>query len=337
MFRIASGLRSVRLVTSHLRFLSAAQPEQAQKVSKEALVKLRQKTGYSYVNCRKALLKYGEDNEVEAIQWLKELAAKEGWAKATKLSKRVASQGFVGFKSKQNVAAIVELNCETDFVARSDEFKKLVCEITESVLKAGEEIAEEKSPKEDKEIVVIPVDENLLRTEGNKTVKEAIAMLIGKLGENITLKKAEILVAKKGLDIYGHVHPNVDSSGVKIGQFVSVLTLGRDQSSSLPTDVLANQICQHIIGMKPTALGVPADENTQKRTEELVKREAEHVGEDDELNSFQEVQSPYIDEDETQLLRQAFLLHPQQTVHEYLKGHSAYVHWFVRAQVGGEQ
>lgn len=47
-------------------------------------MKLRQKTGYSYVNCRKALVMFGEDNQAEAIKWLKELAAKEGWAKATK-------------------------------------------------------------------------------------------------------------------------------------------------------------------------------------------------------------------------------------------------------------
>ncbi|CAD5225157.1 unnamed protein product [Bursaphelenchus okinawaensis] len=337
MFRIAPSLRSLRLAGNNIRLLSSSVPEQSNKVSKEALIKLRQKTGFSYVNIRKALVKFGEENEAEAIKWLKELAAKEGWAKATKLSKRVASQGFVGLKSRNNVAALVELNCETDFVARSDEFKNLVEEITNAVLKAGEEIASEKAPPEDKEVVVVPVIESALHTDKGRNIKEAVTMLVGKLGENITLKKAEILLARDGMNVYGHVHPNVGTGDVQIGHAASVLALTRENESSFSTNVLANQICQHIIGMKPTELGIPADEHTKKRNEHLVKKEAEHVSEDDELNAFQEVATPYIDEDETQLLRQAFFFHPEQTIHEYLQGHSAQVHWFLRAQVGGGQ
>uniref|UniRef100_A0A0K0D2V5 Elongation factor Ts, mitochondrial n=1 Tax=Angiostrongylus cantonensis TaxID=6313 RepID=A0A0K0D2V5_ANGCA len=89
-------------------------------------MKLRKRTGYSFVNCRKAILQFGPGNLEEAVKWLNQKAQTEGWEKATKLSSRPTTQGLIAVKSTESVAAVTELNCETDFVARGDNFKDLV-------------------------------------------------------------------------------------------------------------------------------------------------------------------------------------------------------------------
>lgn len=102
-------------------------------VSKTALSSLRKKTGYSFANCKKALEQFGEDvNQAEA--WLKEQAQKEGWAKATKLQDRSAVQGLVGVNCnpEEGTGILVEVNCETDFVARNSKFQDMVALVTES-------------------------------------------------------------------------------------------------------------------------------------------------------------------------------------------------------------
>ncbi|VDM65282.1 unnamed protein product [Strongylus vulgaris] len=121
-----------QLITKSLQFpiiarsLSAATAAPNVTVDKEALMKLRKRTGYSYVNCRKALVQFGSENLAEAEKWLRERAKSEGWAKAAKLSSRATTQGLIAVKSAGSVAVIVEMSCETDFVARGDNFKSLV-------------------------------------------------------------------------------------------------------------------------------------------------------------------------------------------------------------------
>ena len=108
----------------------------AAPVSKTALSSLRKKTGYSFVNCKKALEQFGEDiNQAEI--WLKEQAQKEGWAKATKLQDRSAVQGLVGvnYNPDEGTGILVEVNCETDFVARNSKFQDMVARVSESCLR----------------------------------------------------------------------------------------------------------------------------------------------------------------------------------------------------------
>uniref|UniRef100_A0A670YDJ4 Elongation factor Ts, mitochondrial n=1 Tax=Pseudonaja textilis TaxID=8673 RepID=A0A670YDJ4_PSETE len=96
--------------------------------AKEALMKLRKKTGYSFVNCKKALEKY-DDNIEEAEMWLHEQAQKEGWSKALKLQGRKAKEGLIGLLHEGSSAVMVEVNCETDFVAQNVKFQQLVQQV----------------------------------------------------------------------------------------------------------------------------------------------------------------------------------------------------------------
>ncbi|XP_060051004.1 elongation factor Ts, mitochondrial isoform X2 [Erinaceus europaeus] len=96
--------------------------------SKEQLLKLRQKTGYSFVNCKKALETCGGDLR-QAETWLHEQAQKEGWSKISKLQGRKTKEGLIGLLQEENAAVLVEVNCETDFVSRNSNFQHLVQQV----------------------------------------------------------------------------------------------------------------------------------------------------------------------------------------------------------------
>jgi elongation factor Ts len=134
----------------HRRFFAALAPKAAMRAftvpmsvaaasatEKSALASLRKKTGYSFINCKKALAMFNDD-VAQAEQWLHEQAQKEGWTKATKLESRVATQGLVGIVARRKVAAMVEVNCETDFVARNEVFQSLVRDVAKSCLDSFE-------------------------------------------------------------------------------------------------------------------------------------------------------------------------------------------------------
>ncbi|CAD6189661.1 unnamed protein product [Caenorhabditis auriculariae] len=211
------------LTNSSIRLFSVAAPVQ---VDKESLMKLRKRTGYSYVNCRKALVQFGPDKLDEAEKWLREVAVKEGWAKAAKLSNRATTQGLVGVASAGNVAAVVELSCETDFVARGANFKELLEQLTKSVLKhAKNNISHQGSGK----IAVAEYDLETLKNEEGKTLREVVTMSVGKLGENINPKSLKAYFAPQGASLYGNSHPKDGTPEVNMGRFVSLIALKRNE------------------------------------------------------------------------------------------------------------
>uniref|UniRef100_A0A8C3YFB8 Elongation factor Ts, mitochondrial n=1 Tax=Catagonus wagneri TaxID=51154 RepID=A0A8C3YFB8_9CETA len=96
--------------------------------SKELLMKLRRKTGYSFVNCKKALETCGGDLK-QAESWLHKQAQKEGWSKAARLRGRKTKEGLIGLLQEGNTSVLVEVNCETDFVSRNLKFQQLVQQV----------------------------------------------------------------------------------------------------------------------------------------------------------------------------------------------------------------
>ncbi|ETN79197.1 translation elongation factor Ts [Necator americanus] len=365
------------------RILSSAAPAAVSvSVDKEALMKLRKRTGYSYVNCRKALVKFGPENLADAEKWLKEQARTEGWAKAAKLSSRTTNHGLVAVQSTDSVAVIVELSCETDFVSRGDNFKMLVrkqtkllrnlsfmelfvqlssrttnhglvavqstdsvavivelsCEtdfvsrgdnfkmLLEKLVTSVMDYARKNAPKSSPEkIVLVNLDLNALTDTSGKPLSEIVAMTVGKLGENITVRTIMALYAPSGSSLHSAAHPRDGSPSVNMGKFVSVIALRRAATEGMfPTEKLGAQICQHVIGMRSETLGEPSQTVKVEKQKEITEETK------DELNDFAEVQTPIIDEDETALLRQAFMLNPSQTVYDYVSGHQAEIVDFVR-------
>lgn len=105
-----------------------------QAAEKSALAKLRKSTGYTFANCKKALELHNNDVD-EAEKWLKEQAQAMGWSKANKLEGRATAQGLIGILIEKNIGALVEVNCETDFVARNNEFQAFVEKAANSCIK----------------------------------------------------------------------------------------------------------------------------------------------------------------------------------------------------------
>ncbi|VDO38688.1 Uncharacterized protein BM_BM4414 [Brugia malayi] len=289
--------------------------------TKEALKELRRKTGYSYVNCRKALNEFGPDNLDEAIKWLKKRAIEEGWEKAAKLGDRPTRQGIVSVMTKGNKAAIVELNCETDFVSRNEDFKRLVEDVTKAVLHAADRDGTSTHGFE-----LLNSNINSLKTsENGMLVKDLITEAIGRLGENITLSRAQLILAPPNVQLFGYAHPKEGTDRVYMGRYVSVVGLKGSNKTDFPTEKLGFQLCQHVVGMRSLTLGTPLP---VKKTS--VKDE---VSQDDEINAFYNGEVTHIDENETQLLRQSFMLNPSQTVHEYVTGHGASIVDFYRTEL----
>jgi len=193
-----------------------------------SLVKeLREKTGAGMMDCKAALNETQGDLEA-AVDWLR----KKGLAKAAKKAGRVAAEGLVGIARSGTKAAVVEVNAETDFVARNDHFQGLVKMIADVALSAGADVEKIKAAK-----------------AGSMTIEEAIASAIATIGENMSLRRAaEISVSKGAIGTY--VHNSISDGLGKIGVIVGLESSG--QADELTA--LGRLVAMHIAAANPLAV-----------------------------------------------------------------------------------
>ena len=191
---------------------------------------LREKTGAGMMDCKNALTETNGDIEA-AIDWLR----KKGLAKAAKKSGRVAADGLVGVAVEDNVGVVVEVNSETDFVARNDDFQGLVRGILA--------VALDKAPSVDAETVLGG------HYMGGGTVAEAIANAIATIGENMNLRRAQGLRVSEGA-IGHYVHSQIVDGLGRIGVIVGLELKGnRDELAAL-----GRQVAMHVAATSPIAL-----------------------------------------------------------------------------------
>ncbi|MCP8938218.1 translation elongation factor Ts [Alsobacter sp. SYSU M60028] len=194
-----------------------------------ALVKdLREKTGAGMMDCKAAL--EANDGDVEAaIDWLR----KKGLAKAAKKSGRVAAEGLVAVAVRGGRGVVVEVNSETDFVARNEEFQALVTTIADVAVEKKAEVAA------------------LLGTHypGGGTVQDAIANAIATIGENMTLRRAAELQVGQGV-IGQYLHNQIAPGLGKIGVIVALESAGKADELA----ALGRQIAMHVAAANPQAL-----------------------------------------------------------------------------------
>lgn len=193
-----------------------------------SLVKeLREKTGAGMMDCKAALNETQGELEA-AVDWLR----KKGLAKAAKKAGRVAAEGLVGIARSGTKAAVVEVNAETDFVARNDHFQGLVKMIADVALSAGGDIEKIKAAK-----------------AGSMTIEEAIAHAIATIGENMTLRRAaEVSVSKGAVGIY--VHNSVSDGLGKIGVIVGLESPGQVDELT----ALGRLVAMHVAAANPLAV-----------------------------------------------------------------------------------
>jgi elongation factor Ts len=199
-----------------------------------ALVKdLRDKTGAGMMDCKKALTE--TDGEIEpAIDWLR----KKGLAAAAKKSGRVAAEGLVGVASAPNKAAIVEVNAETDFVARNETFQDFVAAVAEIALKTGDDLDA---------INAAPFGDS------GRTVADQLTHLVATIGENMTIRRAKVLTVSQGV-VATYVHSALKPGLGKIGVLAAIE--GPGEFATLET--LGRQVGMHVAATRPEALDIDA-------------------------------------------------------------------------------
>ncbi|MCC7428297.1 MAG: elongation factor Ts [Alphaproteobacteria bacterium] len=197
-----------------------------------ALVKeLREKTGAGMMDCKKALSETGGDLEA-AIDWLR----KKGLSAAAKKASRVASEGLVGVAIEKLTAAIVEVNAETDFVARNEQFQAYVGNVAGVVLTKGSDVA--------------TITAAAYPGTG-RTVAEELTHLIATIGENMSIRRAARISTPKGL-ISAYIHTPLAPGLGKIGVIVAIESDGKTEA----LEKLGRQIGMHIAAARPEALDI---------------------------------------------------------------------------------
>lgn len=267
-----------------------------------ALVKeLRERTGSGMMECKKALTETGGDIEAAV-----ELMRKSGLAKADKKAGRVAAEGMIAAAISKDGAsgAIVEVNCETDFVAKGEDFVSFSGEIANLVLA--------KRPADVDALGQLPV-------ASGTSVEEKRRVLIAKLGENIALRRLSALESPGG-KVAAYLHGN------RIGVLVAMKG---------GSDALAKDIAMHVAASKPVALSaneVPADVIAKEK--EIFRAQAAESGKPADIVEKMIVGRVNKFLKEVTLLGQPFVKNPDISVEQLLKEHGATVSAFVRFEVG---
>ena len=212
---------------------------------------LREKTGAGMMDCKKALTENNGDFE-EAVTWLR----KKGLAAASKKAGRTASEGLVGFKIQGNLGVAVELNSETDFVARNDRFQDLITGILDTAV-----------------IEKVSVEQMLSKKfmNGSLTVEQQITESVAIIGENMSLRRIDYAEVKNGA-VIGYVHNAIDGNLGKIAVLVAL-------ESSANAEKLAEigkKIAMHIAAMRPEVLDISDvnPENVQKEKDIFAEQAA---------------------------------------------------------------
>ena len=259
-----------------------------------ALVKdLREKTGVGMMDCKKALAENNGELEA-AIDWLRA----KGLSKAAKKADRAAAEGIVAVAIAADHGAVVELNSETDFVARNGDFQKAAGAFAKLALKAD-------------------THQSLLDSahEG-QTVSEAVTQLIATIGENITLRRSAKLKVENGV-IAAYVHAKVDGSD-SLGR-IAVLVALESTGDKAVVESFGKKVAMHIASTSPLALTdaeVPSERIERERAVllEQIKEDPKAVGKPQQvLDKMLEGRMRKFFE-ESVLLKQAFVLNPDQTV-----------------------
>lgn len=269
-------------------------------VTASMVKELREATGAGMMDCKKALAET-DGNMEEAIEFLR----KKGMAGADKKAGRTAAEGVIAIavSDDKKKAAIVEVNCETDFVAKGDDFKAFADEIAAIVLATG------------------TVDIDALMNEkmaNGQSIDEKRREMIGKIGENMAVRRIELVESNGSIGKYQH--------GEKIG--VVVAMNGGDET-------LVRDVAMHVAAANPSAIS--ADDVDQELLEKERKFQIEQA---QDSGKPAEIIEKMIDGrmrkylQEITLLGQAFVKDPDQTVEKLLKGSDASVSNFVRLEVG---
>ena len=273
-------------------------------ITAQMVKELRESTGAGMMDAKKALTET-DGNMEAAVDWLRT----KGLAKAAKKSDRVAAEGLIGVAVGDGRGVAVELNSETDFVAKNADFQQLVREITDIALTTGEDV------------------EVLKATELNgRKVEDVLTEAIARIGENMTLRRMHVL---EGDTIVSYVH-NAAAEGMgKIGVLVA---LNGDKAKA---QEIGKQIAMHIAATNPASLSeADLDAALVEREKSVLTEQARESGKPEAVieKMIQGRMAKFFEE--VTLLGQKFVINPDITVAQAAKDAGVEVTGFARVVVG---
>lgn len=261
---------------------------------------LREKTGAGMLDCKKALDET-KGNIEEAINWLRE----KGISKALKKAERIAAEGLSEAVSNDTNAVIIEVNCETDFVARNEEFKTLINTIANAILNN-----EVKTMEDANKLVV-----------DNETIEEKIVAFTAKIGEKISFRRFEKLAKTESQEfgIYSHMG----------GKITSVVVIEGNNHE------VSKDIAMHVAAMNPSYLvssDIPEDVLNKER--EIIKEQSMNEGKPAEIAEKMVEGRIRKFFKEVCLVEQEFIKDPSLSVGNYAKNNNCSIVKMVRYEVG---
>jgi elongation factor Ts len=256
---------------------------------------LREKTGAGMMDCKAALTE--NDGDMEAsIDWLRT----KGIAKADKKASRVAAEGLVGVVSSGAAAALVEVNSETDFVARNDDFQEMVRTVANVASETDgdfDKLSEAAYPGSD------------------KSVSEFIKEMVGTIGENMSLRRSAALGVKKGI-VASYVHNAIADGLGKIGVLVALESDG----DAAKLEEIGKQIAMHVAATSPLSLSKDElDAAVVEKERAVLVEQARESGKPDNIIEKMVDGRMHKFYQEVVLLSQSFVINPDLTVEKALK------------------
>jgi elongation factor Ts len=260
----------------------------------EKVKKLREATGAGFKDCNLAIKESGGDID-KAIEILRV----KGISKASKKMSRDAKEGVVAVSGDENKTSVVEVNCETDFVAKNEDFTNFVKELSELNNLKNSNIDDLKSSK----------------MSNGETVEDNIVALIAKIGEKITIGKTRTIENSGSLNNH-YLHTVVKDNIAKLAVVVSLET--QDKSETVKT--FAKQLSMHIAASNPLALESSLiDQSIIDKEQELVTEELKNSGKSEDIAKKISMGKMNKFKEENALLSQAWVMEPKKKVEDVLK------------------
>jgi len=260
----------------------------------EKVKKLREATGAGFKDCNLAIKESGGD-----IDKAVEILRVKGISKASKKMSRDAKEGVVAVSGDENKTSVVEVNCETDFVAKNEDFTNFVKELSELNNLKNSNINDLKSSK----------------MSNGETVEDNIVSLIAKIGEKITIGKIKTIENSGSFNNH-YLHTVVKDNIAKLAVIVSLET--QDKSETVKT--FAKQLSMHIAALNPLALESGLiDQSIIDKEQELVTEELKNSGKPEDIAKKISMGKMNKFKEENALLSQAWVMEPKKKVQDVLK------------------
>ena len=256
--------------------------------------KLRQSTGAGFKDCS-AALKEGDGDIEKAIEILRI----KGISKASKKMSRDANEGVVAVGGDEKKLTLIEVNCETDFVAKNDNFVTFVKELSELNLQSNANIDDLKKSK----------------MKNGDTVDQNLVNLITKIGEKITIGRTKI-INSKGTKNYTYLHTVVRDNLSKLAVIVSIES--KDNSNLLKQ--FGKKLAMHIAASNPLSIDINSiDKTILQKEEKLISEELKNLGKSDEIIKKISIGKINKFKEENALLSQFWVMDPKKKVQNIIK------------------